>query len=79
MPLDALLQYGALGVIAAALFAFARTAYRREVDRADRLEAELARLNGLLQERHIPALLSANQALHDATDALRDVQRRERR
>lgn len=74
-----LLQYGALGAIAVALFAFARTAYKRETERADRLETELARLNTLLQERHIPALLNANQALHDATEALQAVQRRERR
>lgn len=81
-----LLQYGALGVMAAGLIVYARTAYKREVDaykreaaRADRLEAEVSRLNELIQERHIPALLSATQAVETANRTLSILQDRDRR
>lgn len=37
-----LAQYGVLGIAVSALSVFARQAYNRERDRADRLEAELS-------------------------------------
>lgn len=73
--LGTLAQYGVLGVAAGALAVFARIAYRRETERADRLEAEVVRLNNLIIERVIPALTSAAQAAEDATQLLRDMQR----
>lgn len=49
--LSPLAQYGAIGVICIALIWFSFRSYRREADRADRLEAEVARLNGVLVEQ----------------------------
>lgn len=73
--LGILAQYGVLGLVAGGLFVFAKVSYRRETERADRLEAEVVRLNNLIIERVIPALTSAAQAVEEATALLRDVQR----
>lgn len=73
--LGMLIQYGVLGIAAGALSVFARISYRRETERADRLEAEVVRLNNLIIDRVIPALTSAAQAAEDATSLLRDMQR----
>lgn len=78
-PTGILLQYGVLGLGALVLLWFARVSYKREVDRADRLEAEVLRLNNLIQEKHIPALESATHALRDATEIIRDYDRDIRR
>lgn len=55
-PIGDLAQYGALGIIAAALFIFAKHAYDREAARADRLEAELKRANAKIVDDVVPAL-----------------------
>lgn len=68
-------QYGVLGVFALMLVVFARTAYKRETDRSDRLEQEVLRLNAAIQERFIPTLLSATSAVEESTALLRDLQR----
>jgi hypothetical protein len=70
-----LAQYGLLGFVAAGAIVFGRVSYKREIDRADRLEAEVTRLNNLIIERAIPALTSAAQAADAATRLLRDMQR----
>lgn len=70
-----LAQYGVLGIFAILLILFAKTSYKRETDRADRLEQEVLRLNNLIIERVIPALTSATNAVEDATELLRSVQR----
>lgn len=72
----ALLQYGVLGVVAIVLFIFAKTAYKRETDRGDRMEAEVLRLNQLIQERHIPALMKSTEAVEAAMNVLRHMQDR---
>lgn len=73
--MDVLAQYGVLGVFAILLIAFARISYKRETDRADRLEAEVVRLNNMIIERVIPALTSAAAAVEDATELMRAMQR----
>lgn len=73
--LSALTQYGVLGVFALLLILFARTSYKRETDRSDRLEAEVLRLNTLIQEKAIPALSSATAALEESQSLLHDLQR----
>ena len=70
-----LAQYGVLGIFAILLIVFANTSYRREIARADRLEAEVLRLNQLIQERHIPALEQAARALNEANEIMRMFQR----
>jgi hydroxymethylpyrimidine/phosphomethylpyrimidine kinase len=77
--ISVLAQYGVLGIFAILLIVFANTSYRREITRADRLEAEVLRLNQLIQEKHIPALESAAHALREANEVMRDFQRANRR
>lgn len=75
LDLGILAQYGILGLVAAGLFIFAKGAYKRELDRADRLEAEVTRLNNQMFERVIPLLTSAANSVEDVTELLRDFQR----
>ena len=77
-----LLQYGAIGIIAAialgavrVLFKRETTAYDREKDRADRLEAELTKLNSAIQERYLVALNDATRAVADALTKLTQMKR----
>jgi hypothetical protein len=70
-----LAQYGVLGVFALLLILFAKISYKRETERADRLEAEVVRLNNLIIDRVIPALASATSVVEDATELLRSMQR----
>jgi hypothetical protein len=82
MPSDVLLQYGALGVMVVAAGAIIRVlfqretaAYEREKDRADRMEAEVSRLNAVIQDRMLPILHDATQAI---SEALHQEQRKDR-
>lgn len=76
-----LAQYGLLGFVAAGAIVFGRVSYKREIDRSDRLEADVTRLNAVIIERDnmiiervIPALTSAVQVVEEATRQLRDMQ-----
>ena len=60
---DVFLQYGAIGAILVATLIFAKQSIKREQDRADRQEAEVKRLNDLLVDKTIPALVAATQAI----------------
>jgi len=78
---SALAQYGVLGIAAALLVVFARAAYKREIDRADRLEKTVFELHQSMADRYIPALQEASGALTESTRvnqevvlALRDLQ-----
>lgn len=48
-------------------------AYRREVDRSDRLEKEVQRLNDVTQEKSLPALSAAAAALKEVVDVNSDI------
>jgi hypothetical protein len=72
---SALVQYGALGatlVLAVAairiLFGLNTRALDRERERADRMEAEVARLNGLIQDKMLPTLHEATKTLSQVLD-----------
>lgn len=78
VDLGVLAQYGVLGVFAILLILFARISYKRETDRSDRLEAEVKRLNDLIQEKAIPALMSATGAVEESAAMMRAMQIRER-
>lgn len=67
-----LAQYGAIGVLCALFVWFAFKAWQRETTRADRLEAEVTRLNTTIQDQAIPALLAAADAIKECTELLRD-------
>lgn len=73
------LQYGAMGVLAGlailavkVLFQKNSQAYDRERERADRLEAELQRLNNLIQDKYLTTLAEATRAISDAMAYVRD-------
>lgn len=68
-------QYGVLGIITLILIFFARGAYQRERDRADRLEQENQRLHELIIDRVIPALGSATRAAEESAELLAAMQR----
>lgn len=78
-PIDAaFLQYGAVGLVALialiavrVLFRRETEAYEREKNRADRLEAELTKLNTAIQERYLLALQDATRAVADALNKMR--------
>jgi hypothetical protein len=67
-----LVQYGAVGVLATAAMFWAWTLYKqaqdnmkRERDRADRLEAEIAKLNADIHGKYIPVLTRVTDVLQD--------------
>jgi hypothetical protein len=68
-------QYGVLGIFAVLLVWFAKFMISRETSRADRLEAEVVRLNDVIASKVIPALMSATGAVEESTELLRDLQR----
>lgn len=81
IDLGVLAQYGVLGVFATILVVFAKGAYQREKDRADgresregaradRLEAEVQRLNALIQDRVIGVVASATSAVEESTELM---------
>ncbi len=83
---DTFAQYSVLGI---AVFAFGWVLFKilsqlltrsgeelaREVARGDRLEAENRAMHADVQEKAIPALLAAANALSDVTELLREQQR----
>ncbi len=75
LDLTVFAQYGVLGIITALLIIFAKGAYQREKDRADRLETENQRLYQLMLDRVIPALTSAAQAAEESSELLSAIQR----
>lgn len=81
-----LAQYGAIGTLCALFVWFAFRAWKREIERCDRLEAEhraererlegeTRRLHVDIQEKAIPALLASATALTEVTELLREQQR----
>ena len=68
-----LLQYGVLGILAIILIVFANNAYKREASRADRAEAEVARLNNVIAEKVVPALVTASNSLRDSQFMIREL------
>jgi hypothetical protein len=69
-------QYGVLGVFAAILLWFARRMLQREIDRADRLEAEKKELSDLIIERVIPLLTTATTVINEFQRAQREAELR---
>lgn len=73
-PTTGLLQYGVLGIFAVILLVLSKTLIRREQERADRLDAEVNRLNSLIQDKTIPALISATSAIQASQLYLQSLQ-----
>lgn len=75
MPLTGLGQLGAVGAVLAIFFWFGYKVYSREVARADANEAEIKRLNTIIQDKYVPSLEEASIALRETNDILRDQRR----
>lgn len=73
-PLAPLLQYGVLGIFVVILVLFGRTLIKREQDRADAEHTENLRLNQLIQEKTMPALISATEAIRASQSILQTMQ-----
>jgi hypothetical protein len=73
--ISAVLQYGIVGVVAIVLFFVAKRLFDREQARADRLEADVRRLNDLMAEQLIPALTKSTSAVLDAQQLINDIRR----
>jgi hypothetical protein len=73
-----LATWGAPGALVVVLGLFAWAAYKRERDRADRLEAELREQNGKITDRLAEVLSQSRDALKDVNDYLRDLTHRRR-
>ena len=78
---ESLSDYGALGVLVLLLLTLAITLLRREAARADRAEADYRALNATMQDRVIPALVTATTAVqryaevvNESVTTLREVQ-----
>jgi hypothetical protein len=54
---------GAIGVLCVALITFARTAYQREVKRADACQQDLEELNKELRTSVVPAMVEVNRTM----------------
>lgn len=77
---NALLQYGAVGVIALlgilvsrVLFNRLNQALDRETARADRLEDELRKLNETVRTEYVTTLAAASHALQESQRAVADA------
>ncbi len=69
------LQYGVLGVAAIVLFLIAKRLIEREQARADRLEADVRRLNDLMVDQFVPALTKSNEAVANASKVIEEIRR----
>lgn len=72
-----LLDYGGLGILLVLLLWFARTLLVREQNRADAAVNEVSRLNALMQDKTIPALINATQAISASQSLLQALQLRQ--
>lgn len=77
-PTDVLLQYGAIGAMLVILGLFAWNTVKRERDRADRLETQLADINQRINDRLAEVLSQTRDALRESNDYLRDLSQRRR-
>lgn len=74
-----LATWGAPGALVIILGLFAWAAYKRERDRADRLEADLKAQNDKITDRLAEVLSQSRDALKDVNDYLRDLTHNRRR
>lgn len=79
---EPLLQYGAVGILAAVAMLAARVMWNRLLDaidreraRADRLEEQLRKQNELIQERFVVTLQESSRAIQEAMTVVRERRR----
>lgn len=64
-PVTLLLQYGVLGVFAVLLILYTRSSIKRELEKADRAEAQVKELNDFIRNELLPKQVEAT-ILHKA-------------
>lgn len=72
--IKALFDYGGIGLLLIILLWFARTLLIREQNRADAAANEVSRLNTMIQEKFLPALVAATQAISASQEILQEMQ-----
>lgn len=78
VPIADLGQYGVAGTIAAIALWFFWQAYKRERDRADRLEKEKDELNTSIREVFVPSMETSKAALLESNQLLAEFKARRR-
>jgi hypothetical protein len=74
----ALLQFGGVGILAAAALWWARSLYSREVKSYDRLEEEHRKLQASIRDEYVKTIVAATQAITSAMELIAEI-RKERR
>jgi len=69
-PVQMLLQYGVLGIMAALLLVYARSSIKRENDRADRAEQQVRELNDFIRGELLPKQIEATLLYKQVADVL---------
>jgi hypothetical protein len=73
--LSTLGNYGVVGVMLALFIGFSYRLITRETKRADDNAGEVRRLNELIQDKVIPALVDSASALRESAELVRDLTR----
>ena len=74
-PIDLLLQYGVLGVFAILLIMYTRSSIKRELDKADRAEAQVKELNDFIRNELLPKQVEATILHKQVAEVLGDAVR----
>lgn len=70
-----LLQFGGVGILAAAALWWARSLYTREVKSYDRLEEEHRKLQESIRDEYVKTIVAATQAITSAMELIADMRR----
>lgn len=84
-PVTLLLQYGVLGVFAVLLILYTRSSIKRELEKADRAEAQVRELNDFIRSELLPKQVEAAivykqvaEVLEDAVQLITEMKHRDR-
>ena len=78
IPLQGLTQLGGVGAVLAITFWFFYKVWQREASRADINDAEVKRLNELIQSKYVPSLELAGRALIETNQLIAELKARRR-
>jgi hypothetical protein len=84
-PVSLLLQYGVLGAFAVLLIMYTRSSIKRELEKADRAEAQVKELNDFIRNELLPKQVEATilhkqvaEVLGDAVTIISEIKYRDR-
>lgn len=75
---DSLIQFGGVGILAAAALWWARSLYSREVKSYDRLEEEHRKLQESIRDEYVKTIVAATGAITQAMELIAEI-RKDRR